>query len=139
MGNHMKRATRCWLASAAVCSEDWLDLPSSMSCDDGRVLDLLLGPLIAVADAVKRVVLKWRFAQIASEQPSLVPVEPDIVVDSALVNGHILILDFADELGRLAKLGNSSARKLFEPLCARYWGDLISAVVEGQWPHARLA
>eukprot|EP00973_Karenia_brevis_P028559 3935927-Karenia_brevis.AAC.1 len=72
--------------------------------DDGTELDLMLDPPIAVADAARRAVRRWRLERIAVAHPALIPDEPDITVPvEPDRESRTHVIDFADTLSALIR------------------------------------
>ena len=126
------------VATAARLQWDFVD-SSTVKCDDGAVLDLLLDPPIIVADAVKRAVRRWRTRNMALNLPALIPAQPDISYLEVGRSSKEVLLNFAEELGSLAQCRKAHSCPSFDLWSDRNRADLVSAVSGGQWPQARLA
>ena len=113
-----------------------------MLCDDGVELDLRLDPPVAIADAAKRAVRRWRLRRIAEALPALIPDEPDITIPAdAGQQTSTYVVDFADVVDKLLqpKARARSTCATFAAWSSTCRGDLTSAICGGQWPQARLA
>ena len=111
---------------------EWSDA-RTVKDDEGRILDMLLDPPVAVIRAVKASVRRWRFANIASSICGLVPESPDITSQDGTVYTTI---DFASTIGGLTRKTVTKVKEC-EQWSASCKGDLTSAIAGGQWTQSR--
>ena len=116
-------------------------MPSAtdMVSDEGQIFDLLLDPPVAIVNACKDSVRKWRIRAAGNILPGLIPVVPDVGPPIPSPADRLIMA-----LGGVsALLKGKPCRKSAGPV-AKEWhprakGSLTSAITGGQWTQARKA
>ncbi len=130
----------CTALLATLRRINW-QMPSAteMVTDRGHSLDLTLDPPIVIAGECRDSVRRWRLWQANRVLPGLIPPTPDAgpAVPSA-ADRFATALSSTDSLlkGRACKRIAGTVSSLWHP---RAKGDLVSAIVGGQWTQARKA
>lgn len=117
---------------------------SNLVADDGATFDLLSDPPCVVTQAARRAVRRWRLKGIAASFPSLVPEQPDLLINNDRsgdppTGRFEILLDFPEAIDSLLSGRSGAGKKLFPDWEPRCKGDLRSAITGGQWPQVRLA
>ena len=116
-----------------------MDSPTTITTDLGHQLDMLLDPPIVVAKECKEGVRRWRLQLANKILPGLIPAVPDI--GPAIPSEHDRLLCTISGIssmikGKRCKKAAGTIAKDWHP---RAKGDLVSAMVGGQWTQARKA
>jgi hypothetical protein len=111
-------------------------MPSAQEAidDTGFAWSFMNDAPAAIVSAVKQSVRRWRLLRVGESLPGLIPVACD-VGDPWPTNGTVLC-DFSFVLSPLLNGGRAADSDYW---CARWKGDLASAISAGQWPQVRKA
>jgi hypothetical protein len=119
--------------------------PYILADDQGRIFNLMLDPPIAIGNAVKESVRRWRLARVIRKFPACCPEAPDYI--DPLFNPQMLELNgllpqgTVELTGSIKKLlafrGNRT--KELSDWKPQFRASLLSSITGGQWTQSRLA
>ena len=117
---------------------------NSWESDDGTSIDMLLDPPIAVIQAARQSVRRWRIRNIGALLPDLIPLDADITIhrqrNGEASNGwQTTLVDFTDVVDGLLHVRRGRTCPTFSAWEPKHKAYLRSAIGGGQWTQSRLA